>query len=92
MRSQKAMVVLSFLRNNPRCSVADVAAVFNFSDQCQADYTLEIPQAQGLTLLLDSDSAPFGGSTQQPVDYLPVTEGQVTLTLPPFSGRLYQIQ
>ena len=69
-----------------------LAAVFNFSDQCQADYTLEIPQAQGLTLLLDSDSAPFGGSTQQPVDYLPVTEGQVTLTLPPFSGRLYQIQ
>lgn len=69
-----------------------LAAVFNFSDQYQENYHLNIPQAQGLTLLLDSDSAPFGGSTQQPVDYLPVTEGQVTLTLPPFSGRVYRIQ
>ena len=69
-----------------------LAAVFNFSDQRQADYTLTIPQAQGLALLLDSDSAPYGGSTQQPVDYLPITEGQVTLTLPPFSGRVYRIQ
>lgn len=69
-----------------------LAAVFNFSDQYQADYTLKIPHAQGLTLLLDSDSAPFGGGTQQPQDYISVTDGQVTLTLPPFSGRLYQIQ
>ena len=69
-----------------------LAAVFNFSDQCQAGYTLKIPHAQGLTLLLDSDSAPFGGGTQQPQNYIPVMDGQVTLTLPPFSGRLYQIQ
>jgi 1,4-alpha-glucan branching enzyme len=69
-----------------------LAAVFNFSDQCQENYQLTVPQAQGLTLLLDSDSAPYGGSTQQPQDYLPVTNGQVSLTLPPFSGRLYQIQ
>ena len=69
-----------------------LAAVFNFSDQYQADYTLKIPHAQGLTLLLDSDSAPFGGGTQQPQNYISVTDGQVTLTLPPFSGRLYQIQ
>lgn len=69
-----------------------LAAVFNFSDQYQADYTLKIPHAQGLSLLLDSDSAPFGGGTQQPQNYIPVTDGQVTLTLPPFSGRLYQIQ
>lgn len=66
--------------------------MFNFSDQCQENYQLKIPQAQELTLLLDSDSAPYGGSTQQAQSYLPVTDGQVTLTLPPFSGRLYQIQ
>ena len=72
--------------------VTVLAAVFNFSDQCQENYQLTVPQAQGLTLLLDSDSAPYGGSTQQPQDYLPVTNGQVSLTLPPFSGRLYQIQ
>ena len=69
-----------------------LVAVFNFSDQCQENYQLKIPHAQGLTLLLDSDSAPFGGGTQQPQNYIPVTDGQVTLTLPPFSGRLYQIQ
>ena len=69
-----------------------LAAVFNFSDQCQENYQLKIPHAQELTLLLDSDSAPFGGGTQQPQNYIPVTDGQVTLTLPPFSGRLYQIQ
>ncbi len=66
--------------------------MFNFSDQCQENYQLKIPHAQELTLLLDSDSAPFGGGTQQPQNYIPVTDGQVTLTLPPFSGRLYQLQ
>ena len=46
MRSQKAMVVLSFLRNNPRCNVADVAAVFDMPE----DEVCDIARSNGIRI------------------------------------------
>lgn len=46
MRTQKAMVVLSFLRKNPRCSVPDVAAVFDMTE----DEVCEIARSNGIRI------------------------------------------
>lgn len=68
-------------------------AAFNFGDTELEDYTLTLPVAGKLTLLLDTDWETFGGSTAAPKrSCARKTDGELKLTLPPFSGRLYRLE
>ena len=74
-------------------SEAAVLAAFNFGDTELKDYTLTLPVAGKLTLLLDTDWETFGGSTAAPKrSCARKTDGKLKLTLPPFSGRLYRLE
>ena len=74
-------------------SKAAVLAAFNFGDTELKDYTLTLPAAGKLTLLLDTDWESFGGSTAAPKrSCARKTNGELKLTLPPFSGRLYRLE
>ena len=74
-------------------SEAAVLAAFNFGDTELEDYTLTLPVAGKLTLLLDTDWETFGGSTAAPKrGCARKTDGELKLTLPPFSGRLYRLE
>ena len=74
-------------------SEAAVLAAFNFGDTELEDYTLTLPVAGKLTLLLDTDWKTFGGSTAAPKrSCARKTDGKLKLTLPPFSGRLYRLE
>ena len=66
-------------------------AVFNFLDREQ-DLPLAMNGAARLRLLLDSDSAAFGGGAQGEAEVPTAERGCLRLTLPPYSGRLYQVE
>ena len=48
--------------------------------------------AARLRLLLDSDSAAFGGGAQGEPETPGAERGSFRITLPPYSGRLYQLE
>ena len=66
-------------------------AVFNFLDR-ERDLALVMNGAARLRLLLDSDSAAFGGGAQGEPKAPGTKHGSLRITLPPYSGRLYQVE
>ena len=69
-----------------------VLAAFNFGDTALEDYTLILPRAGKLTLLLDTDWQCFGGKTEKPKRAAgKACDGTLKVTLAPFSGRLYKL-
>ena len=67
-------------------------AAFNFGDTKLADYTLTLPRAGKLTLLLDTDWRCFGGKTEKPKRAVgKACDGELSLMLPPYSARLYKL-
>ena len=67
-----------------------VFAAFNFGDEPLADYCLTLPESGRCTLLLDTDWQCWGGNTPRPgCETAEETKGEITLTLAPYSGRLY---
>ena len=70
-----------------------VFAAFNFGDTPLEAYALTLPAAGTTTLLLDSDWDCWGGSTPRPAQCAAQpTDGDFTLTLAPFSGRVYLLE
>ena len=70
-----------------------VVAVFCFSDTPPQSYTLEIPGATALRLLLSSDEEPYGGSTRRAGQILfPQGEGVFLPDLAPQSGQLWLVE
>ena len=62
------------------------------SDTALEDYTLTLPRAGKLTLLLDTDWQCFGGKTEKPKRAAgKACDGTLKVTLAPFSGRLYKL-
>ena len=58
----------------------------------RADYTLTLPRAGELTKLLDTDWQCFGGRTEKPKRLVgKACEGELKLTLAPFSGQLFKL-
>lgn len=68
-----------------------LAAVFNFSDKVQNDYTVSIPGAGSATTLVYSDWQPFGGDTPQDAALCSLRDGTLTCHLQPFSALLLEI-
>lgn len=70
-----------------------IIALFNFSDIEQDAYTLDIPVAEKLELLLSSDEVRYGGTLELSGHAsLTPEKGSYTFDLPPFSAVYYLIQ
>ncbi|MEY8412021.1 1,4-alpha-glucan branching protein GlgB [Lachnospiraceae bacterium 62-26] len=66
-------------------------AVFNFSDQVQEDYMLELKDARTLTLLLASDAQEYAGTKKYDKTVIETPGGRAALTLTPYSGIYYLV-
>ena len=69
-----------------------LAAVFNFSAATQENYTVKIPNAKGVQLLIHSDWHRFSGSTPEDACPFRFEKEHLTCTLPPFSGMLFLVK
>ncbi len=69
-----------------------IAALFNFSDTEQKDYTLSLPDAKKMELLLLSDDARYGGSTEVKETAVVPEKDHYHIDLPPFSAAYYLIE
>lgn len=66
-------------------------ALFNFSEEEQKDWTFALPGAEGVSLLLNSSAAEFGGSQPQNEVFWKLEEQKMTCTLAPFSAVLFLV-
>lgn len=66
-----------------------IVAVFNFSDEEQAEYLLKVPEAARLVPLLSSNAARYGGTDCTEGEAVPMENGCASLTLAPYSGIYY---
>ena len=71
-----------------------IVAIFNFSDSVQKDYEVKVPDAKGLKLLMDTNRDIYGGNDAVPEKRIPMgtQDGMTRFTLPPFSGRYYEVE
>ncbi len=75
-----------------KCPSQRIAAIFNFSDQEQEDYTFTLEGGKSLELLIASDMDIYAGTKHRQETILPVKNEQVTITLNPYSALLYLIK
>lgn len=68
-----------------------ILAVFNFSDQTQEDYEIELNDARSLTLLLASDAQEYAGTKIYDKKTIKLKENRATLSLSPYSAVYYKI-
>lgn len=71
-----------------------VLAVFNFGDETQPAYTLDLPAGRW-KLLLDTDWQCWGGTTVQKGQKTTGTVSRrrpFTVSMPPYSGKLYRLE
>lgn len=70
-----------------------IAAVFNFSDVLQEQYTLNIGSGSRLTLLLDSTEDKYGGcAPHYPKTLKASAAGTVTFDVPRYSAAYYTVE
>lgn len=69
-----------------------IAAVFNFSEQVQSDFAVEIPEAAGVEVLLYSDWQRYSGSTPESEPVCSFDAGTLTCSLQPFSALLLSVK
>ncbi len=68
-----------------------ILAVFNFSDQEQDDYQIEIEKAKKLTLLLASDAQEYAGTKKYSKTEIKLKDGHAVLSLSRYSAVYYKI-
>ncbi len=68
-----------------------ILAVFNFSDQEQEDYMLDLAGAHTLTLLLASDAQEYAGTKKYDKTVLQLEEGRAVFSLSAYSAAYYRI-
>jgi len=72
-----------------KAAEGDILAVFNFSDWCQFDYTVDIGNGYFADLLLDSDDQLYSGRTPDGKARFSCEKGRLKMDIPPFSGRMF---
>ena len=77
---QEERLIYAFER---RSGKQRIAAVFNFSDEVQEGYVLEVKEGTGLSLLISSEME------IREKQKIPLKEGKTVISLPPYSGRYY---
>lgn len=68
-----------------------IAAVFNFSDKLQKDYTFTLKSACTLKLLIASDMDQYGGKKHYEAETITLENGKANVTLGAYSGIYYLI-
>ncbi|MCI8782366.1 MAG: 1,4-alpha-glucan branching protein GlgB [Dorea sp.] len=68
-----------------------ILAVFNFSDQEQEEYEIELKEAERLTLLLASDAQEYAGTQQYDLTDIELKDGKAVLSLSAYSAVYYKI-
>ncbi|MCR5599762.1 MAG: 1,4-alpha-glucan branching protein GlgB [Ruminococcus sp.] len=72
-----------------KASEGDILAVFNFSDWCQFDYSVNIGEGYTADLLLDSDDQLYSGRTPDGQTRFSCEKEKLIMEIPPFSGRMF---
>ncbi|MEY8517596.1 1,4-alpha-glucan branching protein GlgB [Lachnospiraceae bacterium 29-84] len=67
-------------------------AIFNFGEKPQKQYSVKIPTAQSVQILLNSDWEQYGGHTPKDIDIFEFVDGNIVCDLEPFSGMLFLIE
>ena len=80
---QEERLIYAFER---RSGKQRIAAVFNFSDEEQEGYVLEVKEGASLSLLISSEMESRGKQI------IPLKEGKTVISLPPYSGRYYLVE
>lgn len=69
-----------------------ILAVFNFSDKKQKSYSLNIPNASKLSLMIASDMTCYGGEEEYNDKEIKIEQEKVEFSLSPYCGRYYVIE
>lgn len=85
---QETRCIYAFERTAPK---ERILAVFNFSDQEQEEYELELDEAKELTLLLASDAQEYGGIKKYAAADFKLKNKKAVLSLTPYSAIYCQI-
>lgn len=86
---QESRRIYAILR---RSKEEKLAAIFNFSDQIQNDYEVEIEAAEQVKMLVYSDWNRFGGGSPENLEICTLKNGVLNCTLNPFSAVLLEIK
>lgn len=86
---QEARCIYAFERV---CGSERIAAVFNFSDRTQKDYSFSLENADALKPLIASDMDIYAGEKHYEEDFIPLKNGEATVTLSAFSAVYYLIK
>lgn len=74
----------------------NIVAIFNFSDQEQEDYEVNIPEKKETKLILHSDWICFGGTLKKGEEEFCLKESKegtkLTISLPRYSGALFVLE
>lgn len=74
------------------CGSERIAAIFNFSDRTQKDYSFSLENADTLKLLIASDMDIYAGGKHYEEDFIPLKNGEAAVTLSAFSAVYYLIK
>lgn len=86
---QEGRLIYAFERTSEK---QRIAAVFNFSDEPQEDYSLPVPGGKHLQLLIASDMDIYGAEPDCLETEVDVIDGHGVITLAPYSGRYYLVE
>lgn len=68
-----------------------LTAIFNFSDQVQENYEIEMKNTESIEILLYSDWEQFGGSTKACEEGILLEDEKLSCAMAPFSGILIKL-
>ena len=68
-----------------------LTAIFNFSDQVQENYEIEMKNTESIEILLYSDWEQFGGSTKACEEDILLEDEKLSCAMAPFSGILIKL-
>ncbi len=66
-------------------------AVFNFSGEDKADYTLDLDKVKTLTPILNSEWSEFGGSMEKDAEEIQGNNGKFQMNVPHLSAAIYKV-
>ena len=66
-------------------------AIFNFDNQLQENYGVELPDAEKVEVLMNTAWEKYGGTVPEKADMHMLHEGKLYCTLMPFSGMLFKL-
>lgn len=69
-----------------------IFAIFNFSKYEQIDYRIELPDNNGVNILMNSDWKCYGGNTDENNVFWHIDGNTLTCTMPRFSAALFELK